>query len=385
MNCNIKVVQMCSYYTGSKLYMEMFSKLDNMGIKQIIFVPILDIELKNININYNMKNSRYIYAKNFTNLDRLIYFTKIKKIFKDSIDKIDFKNVNLIHAHSLFINGGVARMLKKTKDINYIVEIQNTDINIFFKYIIYLRDIGFKILKDASTLVFYSSSYRDFLINTIVPCKLREELISKSIVIPSGINDFWISNIYKKRVAPEGNRINIIYMGIIDTNKNIETTIEACKMLNNEGYKVNYKIIGKIVNKKYDSIIRQNSFIEYINHSPKEKLLAYLRGSDIFIMPSKHETFGLVYAEAMSQGLPVIYTRGQGFDGQFEEGVVGYSVQYNSVEEIVEKIKKVLNNYKVISNNCIGNVDRFNWKNIAHTYEGIYNSMLEIENKGQNE
>ena len=29
-------------------------------------------------------------------------------------------------------------------------------------------------------------------------------------------------------------------------------------------------------------------------------------------MPSKHETFGLVYAEAMTQGLPVIYTKNEG-------------------------------------------------------------------------
>ena len=36
------------------------------------------------------------------------------------------------------------------------------------------------------------------------------------------------------------------------------------------------------------------------------------RENDIYVMPSIIETFGLVYAEAMSQGLPVIYTRGQG-------------------------------------------------------------------------
>lgn len=40
-------------------------------------------------------------------------------------------------------------------------------------------------------------------------------------------------------------------------------------------------------------------------------------------MPSHKETFGLVYAEAMSQGLPIIYTKNQGFDGQFPDGYVG--------------------------------------------------------------
>ena len=43
-------------------------------------------------------------------------------------------------------------------------------------------------------------------------------------------------------------------------------------------------------------------------------------------MTSLGESFGLTYAEAMSQGVPVIYSKGQGFDGQFKEGVVGYHV-----------------------------------------------------------
>ena len=77
-------------------------------------------------------------------------------------------------------------------------------------------------------------------------------------------------------------------------------------------------------------------------------------------MPSKTETFGLVYAEAMSQGLPVIYTRGQGFDGQFEEGEVGYSVDCKDKKEISMKIIDIINNYDVISRNAINLVDRYN-------------------------
>jgi len=79
-----------------------------------------------------------------------------------------------------------------------------------------------------------------------------------------------------------------------------------------------------------------------------------------------------VYAEAMSQGLPIIYTRGQGFDGQFKEGEVGYSVQYNSAEEISDRVKDILNNYETISKNCIEKVDKFDWDKIAKEYLSIY-------------
>ncbi|PPK45279.1 glycosyltransferase family 4 protein [Clostridium algidicarnis] len=375
MSNNINILQICSYYIGSKLYMELFSKLDEMSMEQTVFVPISDDKFKGANINYNMRNAKYIYSKDFTNLDRLIYYTKVDKIYKDCINKINLEEMKVIHAHSLFINGGVALRLKKEKGTDYIVEIQNTDINKFFKYMKHLKKIGIEILKYASKLVFYSPSYRDYIINRVAPINLKRELLDKSVVIPSGINDFWLNNIYKEKPKPKDNEINLIYVGSIDKNKNIDTTIEACKMLIEEGYKISYTVIGRIEDEKYRAIIDNNTFIQYVPHSPKEELITYIRNADIFIMPSKHETFGLVYAEAMSQGVPIIYTKGQGFDGQFEYGEVGYSVKYDSSEEIVNRTKDILNNYENISINCTSKVNKFSWDNIANEYIIIYKQL----------
>ena len=85
----------------------------------------------------------------------------------------------------------------------------------------------------------------------------------------------------------------------------------------------------------------------------KELLLSQYRQNDIFILPSKKESFGLVYAEAMSQGLPVIYTKGQGFDGQYPEGEIGYHINPNDSMDIANKILLIVGNYNVISGNCI--------------------------------
>jgi glycosyltransferase involved in cell wall biosynthesis len=93
-------------------------------------------------------------------------------------------------------------------------------------------------------------------------------------------------------------------------------------------------------------------------------------------MPSLTETFGLVYAEAMSQGLPVIYTRGQGFDGQFKEGEVGYSVNSSDIHEIVKKIISIIENYSEISKRCVKLVDKFNWNEITNNYNEIYKDIL---------
>ena len=89
-------------------------------------------------------------------------------------------------------------------------------------------------------------------------------------------------------------------------------------------------------------------------------------------MPSFYESFGLVYAEAMSQGLPVIYTKGQGFDKQFSDGVVGYSVNPKNIEDIKEKIADIINNYETISNNCLNYVNKFFWENISSYYKNLF-------------
>ena len=99
------------------------------------------------------------------------------------------------------------------------------------------------------------------------------------------------------------------------------------------------------------------------------------------MMPSHTETFGLVYAEAMSQGLPVIYTKGQGFDGQFPEGLVGYHVDDQSAEDVADGILKVINEYGEISTRCIDNVEKFRWMTICKTYQSVYGKVCGAHNE----
>jgi len=89
-------------------------------------------------------------------------------------------------------------------------------------------------------------------------------------------------------------------------------------------------------------------------------------------MPSQFETFGLVYVEAMTRGLPIIYTRGQGIDQYFEDGVVGFPIAYNDYNEGVKSVKKIMLNYESISTNGLTNSKSFSWKLIANQYIDIY-------------
>ena len=92
-------------------------------------------------------------------------------------------------------------------------------------------------------------------------------------------------------------------------------------------------------------------------------------------MPSTDETFGLVYPEAMSQGLPVIYSRGEGFDGQLPEGAAGYAVAAHSPMDVAEAIVRIAEEYPAISGRCPGLAAQFNWDSFIAQYNEIYRSI----------
>ncbi len=92
---------------------------------------------------------------------------------------------------------------------------------------------------------------------------------------------------------------------------------------------------------------------------PMQALMPLYREADVFLLPSRRETFGLVYAEAISQGLPVLYGRGQGFDGQFEDGRVGYAVDPDDPVAIADKVLSILGDYARFSASALAGSARF--------------------------
>ena len=106
----------------------------------------------------------------------------------------------------------------------------------------------------------------------------------------------------------------------------------------------------------------------------KDRLSEVMRSCALFAMTSIHETFGLVYVEALSQNLPVVYTKGQGIDGFFDDSV-GIGVNALSVDETAEAIRSILENHDRYSNSSVSFPD-FEWANIARKYESIYEEII---------
>ena len=207
-------------------------------------------------------------------------------------------------------------------------------------------------------------------------------IFAKSKVIPNGIDDFWFANapeedqLEQKSAHIKDGIINIVYAGRIDKNKNIPTTQKAMEILAGKGYKPQLTIIGPVADQNENEKISRDERTHCLPAMPKEELIHQYRQNDIFVMPSFFETFGLVYAEALSQGLPVVYSKGQGFDGQFEDGYVGYSVSSDSPEEVADAIVKICDDYPAVSKRTVPSVKKFDWSLITGQYREIYGTAL---------
>jgi len=368
----MKVLHLCTGFLDRPLYDKLFIALQTINISN----DVLALKIQNTRSYPERPYKLKIIDKSFSIFDRVFYFGKQKVIRNATFKLFSINDYDLVHAHTLFSSGYVAFKIYETTNTPYIVTLRNTDINVFFRYLPHLRFIGRNILNNSSRIIFLSPSYRNNVVTKYFTREEKAKVLEKSVILPNGIDNVFLDNKPTEVKEVNINNIRLIYIGEIKPNKNIEATIKACKLLISEGYNVRYTIVGEVFRRKYYRLFKRYDFISYHENCSKQELIKYLRHSDIFVMPSKLETFGIVYPEAMSQGLPLIYSKGQGFDGHFEDGVVGFSVKCTNSEEIKNKIIELYNNYKTVSSNCIKYSERFRWSSIAGEYSNIYNEVI---------
>jgi len=377
---NKTILHITNDYTGSKVYKNLINELDNLNVEQIIYTPLRQKDKVGVNkINFKVVNSKIIYSLILNwHLDRFFYPYKIIKILKDIESKVDFNHIKCIHAHTWYSDGGVAYLLSKKYNIPYIVTVRNTDLNLFQKKIIYLRPFGQKILNNAEKIILISASYKKRILNQESLKSIKYKIEEKIQVIPNGVDPFWIQNISTKKIREINGIFNILYIGKFTKGKQVPLLQEAVIRLNKKfPYKIMLHIVGKggedeasVLNvvKKHPEI-----FLYYGQIIDKSELLNILRNCDVFAMPSQHETFGLVYIEAMLQGLPILYTADEGIDGFYNKNI-GEKVNEHTLEEIVHKISKIIVNYDQYSIPLKEIKNNHNWIKIAKRYiDNCYN------------
>lgn len=376
---NNKVLHVCS--NRNPIYVNLWDEL----IENRIDLSVFHFSNKRV----GMPEPGSIYDKEyidtslpFSNIDRWFFFNKEKKVMRALKNRLSGKSFNMIHAHTLFSEGYLAYKLHKESGIPYIVAVRNTDINVFFKYRKYLHGLGCEILKNADRIIFLTSVYEQKLFDKYIPKKFRDELKSKIVIIPNGIDSLFLNNMAQPRSRVSENKLNIITVGMVNKNKNQTYICDQLEKYQNDNPDiiVSYKNFGIIRferDKKYAALLNKYPFAERCEPKSHMELIEEYRKADIFALLSKTESFGIVYAEAISQGLPILYTKGEGFDTQFDDGVVGHAVDLSKNGDFVQKLESILKDYEGFSKRALEGASKFDWKKIGRRYSELYAEVIQ--------
>ena len=150
-------------------------------------------------------------------------------------------------------------------------------------------------------------------------------------------------------VSEHSDKIKLIYVGDFTKNKNVPILIDAVSNLSSMGFDVSLKLAGGGGN-QHNAVInklkKHSNLCEFLGRMNIIDLKKLYRNSDILVVPSKYETFGMVYIEALSQGCQVIFKEGEAISGYLNDDSIALGLSKINVKEIVNSIIKLHNSDK---------------------------------------
>ncbi|WP_238934601.1 glycosyltransferase family 4 protein [Aurantibacter crassamenti] len=361
---------------GSKVHSQLYQELDDMCVEQHIFHPLREHNKENpVEFNFKVNSSTVYYSNVLKKYHRIFFRNKISFLYRCLNDCINLKTIQVVHATTLFSDGAIAFKLYKKFKIPYVVTIRSTDLEAFAKYRPDLLFLGLRILQNASNIVFITQALKTKFFKHYFFQFFRKELVLKSKVISNGADQYWIDNkTLKREVRPT----KIIYVGTFLKRKNVLTLISAVLKLKSKISDLELTIVGnngeereqilKLAENNPETII----FIGNVNN--KDDLQELYQSNHIFAMPSYAETFGLVYIEALTQGLPILYSKNDGIDGTFLVKV-GEAVNPKSEEDITNGLEMIIKNYSTYTLEKL-DFSEFSWVAIAKKYHQIYHQIV---------
>lgn len=197
----------------------------------------------------------------------------------------------------------------------------------------------------------------------------KEFSIDSLSVIPNVIPEY-----FKFDGTVEKNKgiFSFISVGNLIESKCFGLLIDAFEKIYKEIKNVRLVIVGKgPLEGKLKKKVSEKGLSECILFAgavPNRKLADLYNKSDCFVLPSRFETFGVVYVEALCTGTPIISTKNGGIDDIYEDGC-GYLVGVDNEDELEDTMQRIM-------------FDTFNHQAIAEKYQskfGESNFVQQIE------
>ena len=294
--------------------------------------------------------------------------------------------IELVHVHYAIPHAYAGYMAKQMLAeegifIPMVTTLHGTDITLVGNHPFYKPAVTFSINNsDAVTSV--SQSLKD---DTLRLFDIKKEIH----VVPNFIDTKKYDNPYsdceRELIANEDEKI-ITHISNIRKVKRVDNVIEIFDRIQQK-MPAKLVIVGEGPEKKsLEKLCQKNGITEKVlfvgNSHEVDKILCF---SDLFILPSEHESFGLVALEAMACGVPVISSNAGGLPEVNIQGQSGYLSEVGDVEEMAKNALRILQDpkehlkfkrkAKLISKS-------FETKAIVPMYEEIYeNAMNKVNGK----
>ena len=288
--------------------------------------------------------------------------------------------IEIVHVHYAIPHAYAGYMAKQMLAqegifIPMVTTLHGTDITLVGSHPFYKPAVTFSINNsDAVTSV--SQSLKD---DTLRLFNIKKEIE----VVPNFIDTKKYENLYsdcERELIASNNEKIITHISNIRKVKRVDDVIEIFDRIQKE-LPAKLVIVGDGPEKEsLENLCKKKGIDEKVlfvgNSHEVDKILCF---SDLFILPSEHESFGLVALEAMVCGVPVISSNAGGLPEVNIHGESGYLSDVGNVDEMAENALKILENngtHQLFKRKAKENAQRFETKLIVPLYEEIYKKSL---------
>jgi glycosyltransferase involved in cell wall biosynthesis len=216
--------------------------------------------------------------------------------------------------------------------------------------------------------------------------RIRQLWSVESTIIPNGVHParFAQLNRYEARdlIGVKDNGAIIIYIGALRSIKGVEYLLKAMKTITERDPTVSLLIIGEGVERqKLEGLARNlglEGAVQFIGRVANEDIPHYLSASDLFVLPSLSEAFGIALLEAMASGLPIVATNVGDISSFVENAVNGFLVEPGRASEIAEKVLLLLQDRRLCDHMAQNNLSKaklYSWDVAVRKVEVLLNVL----------
>ncbi len=293
---------------------------------------------------------------------------------------VNLYKLDLLHAHYAIPYAYAAftgkQMLKEEgKDVPLVTTLHGTDITLVGQHPSYKHAVEFSINHSDTVTSVSESLKRD----TLKFFNIRKEIQ----VITNFIDNTEFREDHcceRKQFANEDEKI-LIHVSNLRPVKRVEDVLQIFK---NVHAKVKSKLIiigeGPDMEKITEFMEENPDLISKIRLLGKvNDLYRILQLSDVFLLPSEQESFGLAALEAMAAYTPVISSNAGGIPEVNLQGETGYLAEIGNVEAMSNYTIKLLSDEKLLAQmkaNAKEQAKHFDIKNVLPQYEEMYENTI---------